>query len=171
MSGLRSDMTLNRRELLQKSAQLAMAVALGEGLFTSQVSNSRLLAKDRVGAKIFPARFLGGVATAAHQVEGNNINSDVWLLEHVPHSMYKEPSGDACDHYHLYEQDINLLAELGFNAYRFSIEWARIELEKGFLSKAELEHYRRALESCHHRGLTPLVTHSHFTVPHWFAAI
>src|SRR5580693_4307990 len=138
-------MKLNRREVLQKSAQLAMGVALGRGLSKSQGSNSRSLEKDKVGAKIFPAKFLWGAATAAHQVEGNNVNSDVWLLEHLPHSMYKEPSGDACDHYHLYEQDINLLADLEFNAYRFSIEWARIEPEKGFFSKAELEHYRRVL--------------------------
>ena len=121
------------------------------------------------GSKTFPAKFLWGAATAAHQVEGNNINSDNWLLEHAPNTLYKEPSGDACDHYHLYEQDINQLAELGFNAYRFSIEWARIEPEKGFFSRAELEHYRRMLDVCHRRGLTPLVTYSHFTVPRWFA--
>ena len=110
-----------------------------------------------------------GAATAAHQVEGNNVNSDNWLLEYLPDSMYKEPSGDACDHYHLYEQDINMLADLGFNAYRFSIEWARIEPEKGYFSRAELEHYRRMLEACHRRGLTTLVTYSHFTLPRWFA--
>jgi beta-glucosidase len=62
-----------------------------------------------------------------------------------------------------------MLADLGFNAYRFSIEWARIEPEKGYFSQAELEHYRRMLEMCHRRGLTPLVTYSHFTVPRWFA--
>jgi beta-glucosidase len=83
--------------------------------------------------------------------------------------MFREPSGDACDHYHLYEQDISTLADLGFNAYRFSIEWARIEPERGFFSRAELQHYRRMLEACHRRNITPLVTYSHFTVPYWFA--
>ena len=110
-----------------------------------------------------------GAATAAHQVEGNNLNSDNWLLERAPNTMYKEPSGAACDHYHLYAQDINQLADLGFNAYRFSIEWARIEPEKGVFSRAELDHYRRMLEVCHKRGLTPLVNYSHFTLPRWFA--
>jgi len=160
---------MNRRELIQKSAQLAIGVAVGDSLLRSQGSSLLSSPKDRPAAEGFPAKFMWGAATAAHQVEGNNINSDAWLLEHLPHSMYKEPSGDACDHYHLYEQDTNLLADLGFNAYRFSIEWARIEPEKGFFSNAELEHYRRVLEACHRRGLTPLVTYSHFTVPRWFA--
>ena len=47
-------------------------------------------------------------------------------------SMFTEPSGDACDHYHRYSEDIATLADLGFNAYRFSLEWARIEPEPGY---------------------------------------
>ena len=77
----------------------------------------------------FPSDFLWGSATAGHQVEGNNSNSDVWALEHLPHTPFAEPSGDACDHFNRYPQDIALLAELGFNSYRFSLEWARIEPE------------------------------------------
>jgi Glycosyl hydrolase family 1 len=91
-------------------------------------------------SKRFPDKFLWGCATAGHQVEGNNTSSDLWALEHLPGSIFKEPSGDACDHYHLYPQDITLLADLGFNAYRFSLEWSRIEPEEGFFSNAELEH-------------------------------
>lgn len=115
----------------------------------------------------FPKDFLWGAATAAHQVEGNNINSESWVLEHLPGTMYAEPSGDACDHYHRYPSDIALLAELGFNAYRFSIEWARIEPEEGEFSYAELEHYRRMLASCHEHGIKPVVTFHHFTSPRW----
>ena len=88
----------------------------------------------------FPQDFLWGTATSAHQVEGNNINSESWVLEHLPDTIYAEPSGDACDHYHLYPSDIVLLAELGFNAYRFSIEWARVEPEEGEFSNAALDH-------------------------------
>jgi len=113
---------------------------------------------------------LWGTATAAHQVEGGNINSDNWLLEHVPGTLYAEPSGDACDHYHRYVEDISLLAELGFNTYRFSIEWARIEPEEGEFSRASLEHYRRMLMACHENGLTPVVTYHHFTSPRWLIA-
>ena len=62
-----------------------------------------------------------------------------------------------------------MLADLGFNAYRFSLEWARIEPEEGFFSHAELEHYRRMLAACREHQLTPLLTYSHFSVPRWFA--
>lgn len=118
----------------------------------------------------FPEGFLWGTATAAHQVEGNNVYNDIWLLEHVPGTIYAEPSGDACDHYHRYAEDIALLAELGFNTYRFSIEWARIEPEDGEFSRASLEHYRRMLATCHEHGLTPVVTFHHFTSPRWLIA-
>jgi beta-glucosidase len=118
----------------------------------------------------FPQGFFWGTATAAHQVEGNNVNSDVWVLEHVRKTPYVEPSGDACDHYHRYRADIALLAELGFNAYRFSIEWARIEPEEGEFSLAVLEHYRDMLRACHEHNLTPIVTFHHFTSPRWLMA-
>lgn len=118
----------------------------------------------------FPKGFLWGTATAAHQVEGNNINSDVWVMEHVPETPYVEPSGDACDHYHRYRSDIALLAELGFSSYRFSIEWARIEPEEGEFSNAILEHYRDMLRACHEHGITPIVTYHHFSSPRWLIA-
>ena len=161
-------MSMNRREWMQKSATFALGIGLGGQLLAAEEKLPSGYGTPAASQK-FPLKFLWGAATAAHQVEGNNVNSDNWLLERAPNTMYKEPSGDACDHYHLYEQDINHLADLGFNAYRFSIEWARIEPEKGFFSRAELEHYRRMLEACHKRGLTPLVTYSHFTLPRWFA--
>ncbi len=90
-------------------------------------------------------------------------------MEHLPQSMFKEPSGDACDHYHLYSQDISMLADLGFNTYRFSIEWARIEPEEGFYSNAELDHYRRMLAACQEHHLTTMLTYYHFSLPLWFA--
>ncbi|HZR42791.1 MAG TPA: family 1 glycosylhydrolase [Ktedonobacteraceae bacterium] len=118
----------------------------------------------------FPATFLWGTATAAHQVEGGNVYNDNWVLEHVPGSSYVESSGDACDHYHRYREDIALLAELGFTLYRFSLEWSRIEPEEGEFSLAQLDHYRRMLATCHEHGITPMVTFHHFTSPRWLAA-
>src|SRR5262245_57217756 len=91
----------------------------------------------------FPDDFLWGAATAPHQVEGGNVNSDMWEMEWATPSIFAEPSGDACDHYHRYPEDVALLADLGFNAYRFGVEWARIEPEEGSVSRAELDHYRR----------------------------
>jgi beta-glucosidase len=124
---------------------------------------------ERVSPR-WPDHFIWGTATSAHQVEGANYNSDWWVWEHEPSSPCREPSGDACDHYHRYREDIELLARLGFNAYRFSIEWARIEPEPGEFSRAQLEHYRRMLGCCRDNGLLPVVTFHHFTSPRWIAA-
>ena len=74
----------------------------------------------------FPHDFIWGTATAAHQIEGGNVNSDFWLAENVPETIFREPSGDACDSLHRYPEDIALAAKLGFNTHRFGIEWARI---------------------------------------------
>jgi beta-glucosidase len=116
----------------------------------------------------FPKGFIWGTATSAHQVEGGNTASDLWMMEWAKESIFAEPSGDACDQYHRYDSDIGLLKGLGFNTYRFSIEWARIEPEEGFFSKAALDHYRRVLASCQAQGVMPMVTFHHFTAPVWF---
>lgn len=118
-----------------------------------------------------PEGFLWGAATAGHQVEGNNVNSDFWLFEHVaPPMLVPDKSGDACDQYHRYPADIAMLAGFGLNAYRFSLEWSRIEPEPGEFSLAELDHYRRLAAECRGHGVTPVVTFNHFTTPRWFAA-
>jgi beta-glucosidase len=115
----------------------------------------------------FPEEFLIGSATAAHQVEGGNYNCDFWAEEHAVGSPYAEKSGDACDHYHRFREDIALMAELGLKSYRFSIEWARVEPEEGEFSAAELNHYREVVQCCHEHGLKTIVTLHHFTSPRW----
>jgi beta-glucosidase len=115
----------------------------------------------------FPDGFLWGAATAGHQVEGNNVNSDWWVKEHTPGSAIAEPSGDAADSYHRYREDMRLLAEAGLNSYRFSIEWSRIEPEPAFVSRAAIDHYRRMVDAAHELGLEPIITLLHFTVPRW----
>lgn len=119
----------------------------------------------------FPADFLWGASTAAHQVEGNNTNSDWWQREHghLPGPPVEAPSGDAADSFHRYAEDMALLADAGLNSYRFSIEWARIEPEEGFVSRAMLDHYRRMVGTARSLGLEPMVTLHHFTNPVWFA--
>ncbi|MEU1183269.1 family 1 glycosylhydrolase [Streptomyces sp. NPDC005820] len=111
--------------------------------------------------------FLWGASTAPHQIEGNNLNSDFWANEGRIPGM--ERSGDACDSYHRYREDMKLLADAGLNAYRFGIEWARIEPLPGLVSRAELAHYRRMIDTAFELGLTPVVTLHHFTSPLWFA--
>ena len=118
----------------------------------------------------FAPGFFIGAATAPHQVEGNNTNSDCWAAEQMRYTNYAEPSLDACDHYHKYEEDIRLLAAAGLNAYRFGIEWARIEPEEGRFDAAELEHYRAVIRCCKQNGVEPIVTLHHFSSPKWLIA-
>jgi beta-glucosidase len=118
----------------------------------------------------FPPGFLWGAATAGHQVEGNNINSDCWVMENVKPTLFAEPSRDADNSFALWATDLDLAKGLGLNTYRFSLEWARIEPEEGLFSVATLDHYRAVVAGCRARGLTPMVTFNHFTVPRWFAA-
>ena len=114
-----------------------------------------------------PETFLIGAATAAHQVEGNNIHSDLWAMEHMKHTSFIEPSLDAVDHYNRYEKDIKLMADAGLNAYRFSIEWARIEPEEGHFDSEAVDHYKAVIACCKKYGIEPFVTLHHFSSPKW----
>jgi beta-glucosidase len=117
----------------------------------------------------FPKGFLWGASCAPHQNEGNNVNSDMWALEQLPGSSFVERSGDAVDFYHRWSSDIDLAKSLGFTAFRFGIEWARVEPNRGHFSAAELAHYRRIIEYCLASGVEPVVTLHHFSSPLWFA--
>ncbi|MFT3978513.1 MAG: family 1 glycosylhydrolase [Sphingomonas bacterium] len=114
--------------------------------------------------------FLWGAATAGHQVEGNNVNADIWLLEQVKPTVFAEPSGDACDSLNRWREDVALVKALGLNSYRFSVEWSRIEPAPGQFSQAYLDHYARMVDHCRDQGIAPVVTLNHFTCPRWFAA-
>lgn len=116
--------------------------------------------------KPFPNGFLWEASTSAHQTEGNNVNSDWWRNEQQPYGL--ERSGDAVDSYHRYGEDMRLLADAGLTAYRFSMEWARIETSPGYFSFAELAHYRDMIDTALEAGLKPVVTLHHFTHPQWF---
>lgn len=154
MSG---DAAIGRRALIQAAAGVAAAPTL--------LANASAATKRRPA----PRGFLWGAAISAHQSEGNNTNSDAWLAENITPTLFKERSGDACDSYHRYGEDFALAESLGLNCYRLGIEWARIEPSEGHFSNAELDHYARVLTACRVRGLAPVVTLSHFTVPLWFA--
>jgi len=118
----------------------------------------------------FPDGFRWGTATAAHQIEGGNWNNDWWQWEQTAGSGCVEPSGDACDSWNRGAEDVALLAELGFDNYRFSIEWSRIEPEEGMWSTASIDHYRAFAEALLEHGIDPVITFHHFTTPRWVAA-
>lgn len=151
-------MTSDRRTFL---------AAAGAGALTAAVP-ARLSAGT--GDTTFPAGFLWGAATAGHQVEGNNVNSDIWLLENVKPTIFAEPSADADNSFELWPQDLDLVRHIGLNSYRFSLEWARIEPEPGMFSIAMLDHYKAMVLGCRDRGIAPIVTFNHYTTPRWFAA-
>jgi beta-glucosidase len=118
----------------------------------------------------FPAGFLWGTAIGAHQSEGNNLASDWWYRENQPDSPVAERSGDAVDSYHRWPEDLDLAANAGFTDYRFGIEWARVEPADGHFSRAAIDHYVRIVEGAVARGLRPMVTLYHFSLPIWFSA-
>jgi beta-glucosidase len=116
-----------------------------------------------------PAGWMWGTATAAHQIEGGNVNNDWWRFEHTPGSAAKESSGDACDSWHRWLEDLQLVQRMGLDAYRFSLEWSRIEPAEGEFSLSALARYREMLVAAQEMGLKTSVTLHHFTTPLWAA--
>lgn len=153
-------MTITRRTMLG-----AMAAVAASGI----VPMTAIAKAARRPGNSFPDGFLWGAATAGHQIEGNNVNSDIWVAENVKPTVYAEPSADACNSFELWPQDLDLVKAIGLNTYRFSLEWSRIEPEPGLFSIASLDHYKAMIEGCRARGLIPMVTFNHFSTPRWFA--
>ncbi len=137
------------------------------------------------------AEFFWGASTSAHQVEGNNHNDwseweaanaerlakeasrqEAWLhiwpeVEDQATNPDNYRSGQAADHYNQYPKDLELAAGLGLNAYRFSVEWSRIEPQPGIFDEAAIEHYRQMVREARKQGMEPFVTMWHFTLPLW----
>ena len=117
---------------------------------------------------LFPDDFLWGTATSAHQVEGNNTNSDWWDWEQQPGAILdSSTSGRACNWWDNAEEDIALAREMGTNAHRMSVEWSRIEPEPGRFDKDALDRYRQILRAMRDRDIEPMVTLHHFSNPRW----
>jgi len=159
---MQPDGMVTRRSLLTAAASVA-AFGLSEGVAAAAPSNG-----DRKAT--FPAGFMWGASTAGYQIEGNVVGADLWVLENVKPTLFAERSGDACDSYHRYEEDIALLKSFGLDTYRFSLEWARIEPEAGEFSTAELDYYQRVIHACRRNGVKPAVTFNHWSCPRWFAS-
>lgn len=114
--------------------------------------------------------FLWGAATSSHQVEGDNRHNDWWAWEQQGNIEGNVSSGKAVDHWNRYVEDIRLASEMGLNAYRFSVEWSRLEPEEGKWDKSALDWYAALVGECEKRGLMPMLTLHHFTTPQWLAA-
>jgi len=120
----------------------------------------------------FPVGFVWGAATASFQVEGA-VDADgrgvsIWdTFSAVPGAIAGgDTAAAACDHYHRFPEDIGILADLGLSAYRFSLAWPRIQPEGvGAPNQKGLDHYRRVIEACLEREVTPYVTLYHWDLP------
>lgn len=113
-----------------------------------------------------PKGFFLGAASSAHQIEGNNTNSDWWAFE----QQGRLPkSGIATDHYHRFEEDFLLAKQIGLNAMRISIEWSRIEPVEGKWNIEAIDHYKKVLRKLKELGMARMVTLHHFTLPQWLA--
>jgi beta-glucosidase len=122
-----------------------------------------------------PPGFLLGTATAAHQIEGGLSNDWTdWEASSYPdgrpHIRDRDTSQIGDGSWTRWPQDIAALRHLGANAYRFSIEWSRLEPEDGVWDPTAIANYRAQLEALHAAGITPVVTLYHFTFPKWVAA-
>jgi beta-glucosidase len=125
------------------------------------------MTRKRLG---FPKDFLWGTASAAHQVEGNNTNSDWWQFEQRPGAIWhNDRSGLACDWWRNAERDFDLMADMGHSTHRLSVEWSRIEPEEGMFSHEAIARYREMLTGLRQRRIEPMVTLFHFSSPLWLA--
>lgn len=121
----------------------------------------------------FPQGFLWGTATASYQIEGayneDGKGESIWdRFSHTPGAIYQFQNGDiACDHYHRWEEDENLMAMLGLTAYRFSISWPRIFPEgKGTTPNAKgLMFYDRLVDTLLEKNIQPMITLYHWDLP------
>jgi beta-glucosidase len=127
-----------------------------------------LLAQTAKSDVKFPDGFQWCVSTAAHQIEGYNVNSDWWDWEQIPgHIANGDKSGAACDSWNRVSDDVAMLEHLGVQTYRFSVEWAKIEPEEGRFDQSAIDHYRDEVDQLRAAGISPMITLQHFTFPRW----
>ena len=115
----------------------------------------------------FPNKFLFGTAVASYQVEGGIYNNDWTIWENKSNSVCVEPCNEACKHFEMLDQDIELLIQLGIKAFRFSIEWSRVEPAEGIFNIEAINHYVEKAQKLIANNITPIITFHHFTTPEW----
>ena len=121
----------------------------------------------------FTSNFLFGTATSSYQVEGavkeDGRTSSIWdTFSKTPGKIYMGDTGDvACDHYHRYKEDIEIMKEIGVKAYRFSIAWPRIFPEEGKYNPKGMDFYKRLVDELLKRDIMPVATIYHWDLPQW----
>ncbi len=144
-------------------------------VFRDRMTNLQFAEQDlaRLPLRV-PNRFLWGSATSAYQVEGCCTNAN-WhrfessvSAEGAPRISGGQRAGTATDHWNRYRQDIALMKDLSLNAYRFSLEWSKIEPLEGTFDEDAIDHYASVIADLRAEGIVPMVTLHHFTNPNWF---
>ncbi len=122
--------------------------------------------------RTFPEQFVWGTATASYQIEGavreDGRGPSIWdTFSHTPGRTYNGDTGDvACDHYHRWRDDVQLMRDLGVNAYRFSVAWPRVRPNGGgAINSAGLDFYDRLVDALLAARITPFVTLYHWDLP------
>jgi beta-glucosidase len=156
------------------AVSLAGAALVYLGLCLALQPAERAVIFDEIPAEPFsesPSEdFLWGVATAAHQIEGGNLWNDWSRFEQEPGRIKGgERSGRAADHWNRVAEDVALIEALGAGAYRFSVEWSRVEPRQGSWSEDAWAHYADEVERLRSVGVIPMVTLLHFTLPAWLS--
>jgi len=156
-------------------AVAVLAACAAAGIAFSSVQRLRHPARDLGAAPagplpVFPAGFLFGAATSSHQLDGGAGLSDWSRFEGESGRIARgERSGTATGHRDRVAEDVGLLAATGANAYRFSVEWARLEPAAGQVDEAEWDRVRDEVRRLRASGITPMATLLHFTLPAWLA--
>ena len=120
----------------------------------------------------FPQDFIWGFSSSAYQIEGHATNATWYRWEKetfpdgTPHAG--TPCGDACDHWNRYKEDIALLKQTGATAFKFSLEWSKIEPIEGMYDEQALQHYVDVCQELVKQGIKPVLTLHHYTDPLWF---
>ena len=162
---------MDRRRFLRGSLGVATAAALPGAMsgYTGQVASA--IAPDG-GEAEFPKDFLWGIATAAFQVEGawneDGKGESIWdRFTHTPGKIRGAATADtACDHYHRYREDLQLVQAMNLKSYRFSIAWPRIQpTGTGPANGKGLDHYSRLVDAVLEAGQRPFCTMYHWDLP------
>lgn len=160
---------MSRREQVARAIRGGAAVVVAIGLAVA-VSTPREASAATPQDTSPGVGFHWGVATSGFQVEGSNPDSN-WkrYTDSAAPSGQTDPVGDAVDFWNRYPEDIANAAAMGVNTLRLSVEWARIEPERGRYDEAALAHYDRIIDTIRAHGMTPMITMVHYVYPGWLA--
>ncbi len=175
---------MNRRKFLGSTLAAAGGAALTNLAAATPAARSSssqspaiipgAVSSSDVASAKFPDGFLWGMATASYQVEGawNEDGKGESIWDRYAHGVGHIKGGDtgdvACDHYHLYKQDIAILKRLSQKSYRFSVSWPRIQPSgPGAPNQKGIDHYKRVMDAVHEAGIRPFCTLYHWDLPQW----